>query len=330
MIVKHWRPIAGAFLLVLIFLQACESPVTLRQRTSAGASLNILSFAGNFNGPLHQPWQAADSGVLSTAQDHLPHDGDEGSLVIAAITETVLNCSGGGTITRTRDNQPPPWFSSGDIYTQTFDACVEAGTQTDGVRSFSVDALEGQMYIDPLWTLTTTTSRSGFSKSDIATGATSTADGSQTTTLAAQALPDNISAYSYTQSTSSDWSRSWPNGDTLNNASGSGQVTYSWSDGVDVRFVWEFDVMVSTDLFGQTAAKTVLPLEGPLNGAPDTGSFQISKLSVDGLSSVITATVQSADAILLEEDVDGDGVVDSSRTVTWQELVLEPVIYQFI
>jgi len=318
------------FVLSSLFVGCGEGRQTMSHteqltQSAKADGVNILSLASSDSANLQTPWNAQDKNLIQTINLRSPNLSPDARLV----TETSFPCSGGGTITRTVDNQGPPWFSQGDTYTTTFTDCVQGNTQTNGVRTFSVDTLVGQPFIDPTWNMSTTMSRQNFVKLDLTTDLSSSADGSVTTSVDATQDANNPNWYSYVQTTTGNWNRTHPNNGTDVTSSGSVNVTFSFSDDPASRYSWDFDVMADSSQFGSTAAKTLTTLEGNNNMPPDTGKLSITKVDTAGQTTITYVTAQADGQVLVEVDVAGDGTIDSTNTTTWSQLVLEPLIFQF-
>ena len=312
----------------VLFVSACadQKPVLNTSLQTNTQSLNLLQLAGNDSQPLETPWIARDQDILDAAKNRTPDK--LGGPMARLVTETQIPCIGGGLQTRVVDNQAPPWFSTGDIYTTTYQDCLQGATLLNGSRVFSVDSMTGQPYVTPTWDTTTTMARQGFSRTNTVTGAVSLADGTRTTALVATQLPENINWFAYEQITSGSFSRQWENNGSTQTSTGSTSVTFRWDDSPGSGFEWEFDVSTSSSQFGDSAAVTIVPLTGTGSQPPESGQLALTQTSVDGIIKASLVTAVGGGNVLVETDVDNDGVVDTTQTISWNQLIIEPLIYQ--
>lgn len=320
----------GLKFLLLGLLSACGpdySELREHEHPAGQGGVNVLSLAGGDLAPLEAPWQARDDQLLRITSNpdlHAGADDDVRDLAMAAITETVLPCSGGGTETLTQDNIDPPWFSAGDTFTTTFDQCLRGNTLYNGQRIFAVDDMVGMPYVDPQWSITTTISRVGFTRSNQLNGEVTLSEGSATTELTGSQVAGPFQV-EYLQRSFGGWNRSRPNQGTEVTSTSRFDITYGWDNS---RFTWEFDVSLSSSLFGDTEVVSLEVLSGQIGMPPDSGQFRATK-SVAAATSIQLVTVLGNGQVQVETDSDGDGVVDNVATMDWFQVMLEPILYQF-
>ena len=292
------------------------SPSTQVAGARSQGAVNVLSVATGGIAPSSAPWQARDADVLGVAQARVPIDG----FSILAITETITPCFGGGTATATVDNQPPPWFSQGDVYTTAYANCIRGTESINGVRKFSVDTMVGQPYVDTNWSVATTMASQNLVRVNTANGDTSSADGSATTTVSAV-------VNAYTQTSKGKWSRTHPNNGSQQLWAATFDMTYGWDDTLGT-YTWKFKVSTESSLFGNTAAESLAPLAGKINQPPETGKLKLTQ-DTAGVKKVTLITAQGGGNALVEVDNNADGTIDSSAVYRWTDLMIDPILYQF-
>lgn len=241
-------------------------------------------------------------------------------LSIAAITERVTPCPGGGTITYIQDNQDPPSFSQGDSYTTTFAGCVSGTTTTNGSRIFRVDLLEGQPYVTAPWAMTTSMTRENFTV--VSLWGEHSVDGVSTIALSSA---DNIV---YTQVTTGDWARTRNNGGTTTMSTNNYTISNTWDENLRT-FTLEFDVASTSDQFGDVHVHTQEPLSGTIFQTPASGRFTIERTGIDGSLSIVTVTALPNGLVRMEIDNNGDGVVDTVQEVSWYQIGVERYLFQY-
>ena len=277
---------------------------------------NLLSLAAPSVAPLNAPWDGRDTGLLNLLKSRQP----QSEQVLGAVVEVTVPCSGGGTQTDLTDNVAPPWFSEGDRYETIYSDCVVADTRTNGRRGFSVDIMTGQAYVDPNWTLATTISRD-LTRTNLLNNETTFAIGN----ASEQMTVSNITTHE--QLLSGNSNRSWINNGVEQVATEQYQVTYSW-DETSLVFSWDFDVASSSTLFGDSTAVSLQTLTGTMGLPPEAGKFQSSE-TFNGVTSISTITATGGGAVTVELDSNGDGIVDSTTSSTWAELILNPALLPF-
>lgn len=311
--------------IVVLVLSACaeQQPDISRQSKPAkpvaylpGSSLfSIISPDG---ADITQPWNAKDSNLINTVRSRAL-----GGVSADAVTSSVTACEGGGTTTTTVDNQGMPWFSEGDVFTTSFEDCIRGNTMTAGQRQFSVDVLVGQQFIDPDWSLTTTVSRD-IVNTDLINNTVNSVKGFATTAV------EVTNTTQYLQTLSGGFENERPNNGVQVIDTAQYLVTYQWDEAPGGSYSWDFDLKTTSTnpVFADTTTKTLETLSGPNNQAPETGKLQIVQAQ-DGGNRTTTITAIGGEMVLVEVDQDGDGVAESSNEQSWQEVVLDPFLYQF-
>ena len=219
----------------------------------------------------------------------------------------IVNCDVSGTVTLSGNLASPDTLTPGDTITARFADCDDGegevinGLMTMSVTSFQGDLFAGLMEVGLAMTFQNLTVTEG---SDVYA-----ADGDLDMRMDTRAYP--LSTYDMSSS------------------------SLTVSDGSDTLAVQDFFLSAETDETAQPLAYTLsssgriaLPGQGtvsygsvqPFTGfgdnAPDTGV-----MSIEGaMGTSITATVLSNVQVQLEMDYDGNGTVDETRTVTWDEL----------
>ena len=291
----------------------------------AKATFSTIDLLSSGNGEALAARQSSqDSGSLTNDLVTIASSADSSSqLSIAAVRETVRDCSGGGTVTYTRDDQGPPWFSEGDSYTSTFDQCVTGSppneVTTNGSRTFRVDTLDGQVWVTTPWTLKTTLSRTNFT---VTTASTSrVVDGDSSVELGTE---DGVV---FRQVTSGDRATTRTTDGTERTSARDYTITYTWDRSVNT-FTLEFDVATQSSQFNDVHAQTLTPLTGTIAQPPSSGQAQIEQTDPDGNTSIVTIEAMSGGLALVSEDSDGDGVVDSTREIPWSQIGIEAYLSQ--
>lgn len=281
--------------------------------------VNLFSLISPDGVDVTEPWIAKDQVLLNSLKSRAL----DGDVSINAITTTTTPCEGGGVSKLIVDNQGAPWYSQGDTFTTSFEDCIRSNTLIVGQRKYSVDVLIGQQFIAPDWSLTTTISRD-IVNTDLLTNAVNTNKGVATT----EVVVTNTTQYLQTLSGSYESER--PNNGQQVVDTAEYLVTYKWDEAPGGSYSWDFDLKTTSTnpVFADMLTKTTETLSGPNNQAPETGKMQITKM-LDGETSITTITAKGGGVVLIELDNDGDGVIDSSSDSTWQQVVLDPFLYQF-
>lgn len=269
-----------------------------------------------------QPWLAKDTDLINSIRTRarLPDD----VIQPDATTSTTSPCVGGGSMTTTTNNQGPPWYSEGDVFTTVYNNCVRGNTQLSGQRSYAVEVMQGQQFVDPDWSLTTTMSRD-LLKIDLLAGSENTVLGTATTAVTV------TNSTQYSQTLQGGWQneRVDANGEPLSD-SAEYLVTYEWDETPDGVYQWDFEVTTtsSNPVIPDTASRTLETLTGPNNLSPNAGKLEIIR-TLEATTETTTVTALGDDRVLVEIDEDGDGTIDSSNETTWQQVVLDSFLYQF-
>ena len=325
---------------LLFFLVACSGSAPDKSKIDIDPpskpveyvpSINLLALATSDTADTQTPWNAQDTEVLSMARA-LPVQSEVAPNAIPglppgffpdSITETVSACTAGGTRTTIIDNQAPPWPSQGDVNTVVYDNCVNGGTTINGQRSSLVEVMVGQQFVDPDWSLKTTLTRN-ITRTANTTGNVSSVAGESSESMA---VTNNTN---YLQTSTGNWVNIRPNNGVDVEDSVSHNITYAWEDGPTGTYQWDFEVRTNSTnpIFPNAITKSLLTLSGPNNQPPETGKIEITKTLVDAVS-VTTITATGAGAVLLEVDIDNDGIIDSSSESTWSQVMLDSMLYQY-
>ena len=280
-------------------------------------SSNILSLAAPGSSQLETPWDARDKDLMRIAEARTP----DSQITLGAVFEVSTACTGGGTQTDIQNNEPPPWYSQGDSYTTVYAACIVGNTQTDGQQSYSVDVLVGQPYVDTTWSTGTTIARD-LTKTNLLTGEISFSIGRISEQLSV------VENTQFTQVFSGGSNRNWLNNGVDQVGTEEYSVTYTW-DETTQQFQWDFDVSSINTVLGDSTAITTQTLTGTLGLPPESGQFKSTKTQ-GSVTIVATITATGAGNVLIETDSNGDGLIDTVETSTWNQLILDSVLNQFI
>jgi hypothetical protein len=307
------------------------APAAQPETTNEPASVvNMLSLASPGGLDQTAPWNAQENGVLNSLQQSFADT--SGGLTARAVTETETACSGGGVQTRIVDNQDPPWYSAGDVFTTSYSDCVEGNTLTNGSRSYSVDEMTGQPYVTPSWSTTTTMAKTDFSQTNLINNMTTLLNSTDTVALTAEQVPNSPFAFTYTQTTTSTWDNTRPNNGVDTTSSGNVDVTYTWEDfsaNPNPRYTWDFVIDTQSSIFGDNRTESLETLSGPMYQAPDSGVVLMTKTDLNGNTTITRITAQSGGVAQVETDIDADGVFDSTSTQPWNQLMVDPILYQY-
>lgn len=293
-------------------------------------SVNLLALASSDSAELQKPWNAKDATLLGMARAIPPQSNVPGAIpglppgaFPNSTTETVTTCPGGGTQTSINENVSPPWFSQGDTNTTIYDNCVQGDTTINGSRITSVDVMIGQQFVDPDWKLETSLTRD-ITRSNNLTGQSSSVKGFSSESM------EVTNAANYLQITNGDWTSIRPNNGVEVTDAITYTITYAWEDSPTGSYQWDFEVQASSKnpALGSSSTVSLQTLTGPNNQPPETGKIKISKTFSD-TSSVTYITALGSGAVLIETDIDNDGVIDSSIESTWSQVMLNSILYQY-
>jgi len=230
----------------------------------------------------------------------------------AAVTDTVTPCAGGGTMTRSVNDVVPVGFSTGDSRSTTFASCIQrlGGTVvTNGSRSFTADLVQGVPFVDPVYSVNTSISVNNLSRTDSATSASKTENGTSTTNVDVTAT--NVSHNAAGNGTM-----------VRTNTTGTTNVTYTFDmtfslDKVASTFSMGFNSTINKT--GATAGDTVVSTPTPFTGArgasPTAGVLRVEKTTNGVPSSLVVVTAQADGTAIVQTDTNGDGIFDTTETV---------------
>lgn len=262
------------------------------------------------------------------AADEVQHALSNVDLQGVAVT-TVYYCSspapqttdtGKGSISVTVDDVDPVGRSTGDSYTTTYNQCVQLGRTLDGSSTFKIDALTGVPFspAPAIWDIATTatsdititstiSSRTEKSSYKFSNGST---DGVTYTKVAEGTLTGSITRGTVTTAQSSSFNMTLAENHNTN--------LYSHTMLVDRKGGARGDVLIETPT----------PLTGPLGTfgrAPDSGSIKVTR-TTSTTKSITTITAIGGGNARVDVDSNGDGVIDSTSTVTWWVAALSLII----
>ena len=304
-------------------------------------SVNLLALATSDGADVQAPWNAQDTELLNMARA-LPTQSEVSTNEIPglppnffpnSLTEAVAACNGGGTRTTIIDNQAPPWPSQGDLNTVVYDNCLNGGTTINGQRSSLVEVMVGNQFIDTDWSLKTTLTRD-ITRTANVTGNVSSVVGqsSESMTVTNNTNYVQVSTGNQVNIRPNSGSNSGPNTGINVNVEDtvSHNITYAWEDVPTGAYQWDFEVRTTSTnpIFPDAVTKSLVTLSGPNNQPPETGKIEITKTQTDVIN-VTTITALGAGAVLIEVDVDNDGIIDSSVESTWSQVMLDPMLYQY-
>ena len=225
------------------------------------------------------------------------------SVSLVPVGPEVTQCTGGGTITLTGNIANASALGPNDTITFDFASCVEGDTSVNGrfsmrVTSFAGDFASGTFSFGVTATLTT------FQV--MIAGETTTANGSVSISVSA------TNSMLTTTVTSSSISI------------GDGSSTHTLHDYSSVRTLtsgsFTLDVhgsLTSSDFAGTVTFVTTALLQGMGDDYAFTGQLKITGAN----GATIKVTALDSMFLRLEIDSNGDGVVDATVDLTWEDLV---------
>jgi len=227
-----------------------------------------------------------------------------------ALTETIVPCAGGGTMTQIVDDVDPVGLSTGDTRSTVYADCARgaAGVNiTNGSRGFTTDEVIGTPFIDATWVSRSTMFRNNFVRTNTASGTSRTTDGSTTTGIS---ITDN-NLVSQQASGSGSTSRTGPTNSSASNYDFN--LDFNW-DVTAQAYDIVFNVNVESTTTQSTASTVVTnePISGVLGQAPTAGQLTFQRLTDAVVVSIVTGTAQADGTVLVEVDNNADGVVDTS------------------
>ena len=224
------------------------------------------------------------------------------TLAFVPVGPEVSPCTGGGTITLTGNIANPATLSPNDTITFAYASCVEGDTTTNGQFSMRVSSFSGDPASGVFSFAVTTT----FTSLQVTVaGETATLDGSVSISISAAASTVTTtvtsSSISVSDGVSSQTLRDYSSVHTL--ASGSFTLDVSGS-------------LTSSDFSGTVNFDTNVLLQGMGDSYAFTGQLLITGAN----GATIKVIVLDSTFLRLEVDSNGDGVVDATLDVTWDDL----------
>jgi len=277
---------------------------------------DVLQLASTDVAPLYAPWQALDLDLIATIAEQVTN---RGSLITNAISVIMRSCNGGGSVTRTVDDVEPLGLSQGDSHTTLFDNCTRGAsgnTVINGDRSFNVDGLSGEPFVDLNWSLNTSANHNISRINNVANRAVST-QGSSVTELV---VTNNDQ---FVQTLTGNDTREVQGAAGAGSNTNDRQVTFQWIRS-DNSYTWDFNVASEhVDDVGSVSmqANTTTQMAGIAGQPPISGALTVTSLTNDTVDQVITATAQADGQLLVEIDLGGNGSIDSSSTMSWRQFL---------
>ena len=221
---------------------------------------------------------------------------------VIPVGPEVSECTGGGTITLSGDIANPATLSPNDTVTFEYASCVEGDTTTNGrfsmrVTGFSGDPASGVFSFSVATTITTL--------QITVAGETATLNGSVSISISAAASTVTTTVTSSSISVgaggSSHTLRDYSSVHTLASASFTLDVSGS---------------LTSSDFEGTVNFDTTALLQGMGDSYAFTGQLLITGAN----GATIKVIVLDSTFVRLEVDSNGDGIVDATLDVTWDDL----------
>ena len=224
------------------------------------------------------------------------------TIALVPVCPEVSQCTGGGTVTLSGNIANPATFGPNDTITFDFASCVEGDTTTNGQFSMRVTSFSG----DPAsgtFSFAVTTTLTSFQVT--VAGETATVNGSVSISIsmAGSTLTTTVtsSSISVGDGSSSHTLHDYSSVHTL--TSGSFTLDVSGS-------------LTSSDFSGTVNFDTTALLQGMGDDYAFTGHLLITGAN----GATIKVIVLDSTFLRLEVDSNGDGVVDATLDVTWDDL----------
>lgn len=283
--------------------QAYSGADALNSQVSTGSSLvtGVSTDIGN-------------SGLIDTTlrQLHLALDKPVANLAVGVSTSTTENCSGGGTVSITKNIANAPNLSAGDTVFITSNNCVEDGAKLNGTLKIVVTSFSGTFSNNSAWNASF-----GINFTDFSIEAGGIADAAH-----------GDLALTYNQTTLGVVSFS-ANGKSLQVRSVKGKsttdrtltnYTYSGSANGSNVYTYRANFTLSGNLgkLGNASytVKTITDFKEQIGSFPSTGALVVTAAD----KSSVTLTVLNSTTVQLAVDKNGDGQIDETTTSTWAEL----------
>jgi hypothetical protein len=224
------------------------------------------------------------------------------AVALVPVGPEVSPCTGGGTVTLSGNLADPATLSPNDTITLNYASCVEGDTTTNGQFSMRVTSFSG----DPAsgtFTFAVTTTITSFQVA--VAGETATLNGSVSISigLAGSTVTTTVTSSSISVGDGSS-------NHTLHDYSSVHTLT-SGSFTLDVS-----GRLTSSDFSGTVNFDTTVLLQGMGDGYAFTGQLLITGAN----GATIKVIVLDSTYVRLEVDSNGDGVVDATLDVTWDDL----------
>ncbi len=260
---------------------------------------------------------SGETGIIAAGPNNVAKAG--GHLFASAVStvttsqvplpDLISECVGGGTVTNSADIADLVTFtlSPGDVFAVVFDMCNDGlGTVTDGRLDYVIDAFNGD-FLGGSYDLTMTLTLGNFQVATAADVLTSNGDATVTLNTAnAPAVSVSVSGISLTvdANASSEIQTNYSSAQTLDAGISPSPYTMTTSGTLD-----------STQLSGVVSYSTPEIFMGFDSDYPSSGQFLVT-----GSSSSARLTAEGVN-VLIEIDVDGDGIYEEMINTTWAELV---------
>ncbi|MBI3771363.1 MAG: hypothetical protein HY272_01460 [Gammaproteobacteria bacterium] len=227
----------------------------------------------------------------------------------AVISLPVMNCPGGGTRNTGWDDKDTPDMGD-DIVTIIENNCIEDGVKTNGSVTIAFTSVTGDLTVGGAWSYAAKTTYSNFVWTEA--GENTTMNGAAAITMSTS---DNV-LFKFEFS-------ALAGGDTftISDSSDTIQLIDFAITGTDndntTEYIFALDgKMASVKLGGSVTAKTTAPFMGLGVNDPSSGVMVLTGAN----NTKITMTTIDSTNVRLETDSNGDGIVDDTKTVTWNSL----------
>jgi len=214
----------------------------------------------------------------------------------------VSQCTGGGTVTLSGNIANPATLGANDTITFDFASCVEGDTTTNGRFSMRVTSFSGDL-ASGTFSFAVTTTLTSFQVT--VAGETATVNGAVSVSISASGSMLSTTVTSGSISVVDGASSS-----TLHNYSSVHTLT-SGSFTLDVS-----GSLTSSDFSGTVNFSTTALLQGMGDAYAYTGQLLITGAN----GATIKVIVLDSAYVRLEVDSNGDGVVDATVDLTWDDL----------
>lgn len=259
--------------------------VTFSATAASSSTFNLRSFADNY---LQRPRVRGSSQRVTPQQ----------------VWDNVWPCSGGGTLTDTWNDADDNFDdSAGDSYSTTYSNCVESGVSMNGGVTVTLATMVGDTFAD--YQISGSFGFNNFSTRY--SGLSVTINGGMT--YSASRIGSNVSA---TLQIPLLTTTSTSGGSTITNAT----LQYSLNEGTRAYSYTIAATLNGTSIGGQVTITTIAPFAGAGAAYPVSGSVRVTGAA----DSSVTMTAIGGGNVRLDVDINGDGVVDSSSTMTWAAL----------